>query len=363
MPWSTPTLGELRRLIRDNVSAFLPGADATVPNSVLRVLTDSNAGLAALTLQYLDWLARQIMVDTAEAEWLDRFGQIWLGGRKAAVFSEGAAFFTGIPGTVIPTGARIATSNSAVEFETVAAGTLGDAPIQIPVRAIDPGAAGNLLEGAPLNVTSAVAGLDATVFAAIITGGVDAESDADLRGRILDRIRKPPMGGDADDYVAWALEVPGVTRAWTAPMEMGIGTVTLRFMMDELRATSGGFPNAGDVAAVAEYLEAKRPVTVRDLFVVAPIPEPIDFTLEQLDSDDAGTRFNIEAAVAVMLHDRARPAFALNGVRQPAQTIHREWVSAAISSAAGVETFNLVMTDHAMPSPGHMGVLGTIIRG
>jgi uncharacterized phage protein gp47/JayE len=363
MPWSTPTLGELRRLIRDNVTAFLPGADATVPNSVLRVLTDSNAGLAALTLQYLDWLARQIMVDTAEAEWLDRFGQIWLGGRKAAIFAEGSALFTGIPGTVVPVGTQLVTSNSAVAFETMEAGTLGDGAIEISLRALDPGIGGNLLDGAPLTITSAVAGLDATATVSALAGGVDAESDADLRSRILDRIRKPPMGGDADDYVAWALEVPGVTRAWTSPLEMGIGTVTLRFMMDDLRSNAGGFPAEEDIAVVAAHLEAKRPVTARDLFVHAPIPEPIDFTLEDLDSDDAGTRFNIEAAVAVMLHDRARPAFSLNGVRQQAQTIHREWVSAAISSAVGVETFNLVMTDHPMPSPGHMGVLGNIIRG
>ena len=60
MPWSTPTLAELRGLNRDFIAAYLPGADASVPNSVLRVLSDANSGLAALTLQYLDWLARQL---------------------------------------------------------------------------------------------------------------------------------------------------------------------------------------------------------------------------------------------------------------------------------------------------------------
>ena len=82
-----------------------------------------------------------------------------------------------------------------------------------------------------------------------LDGGVDTENDDDLRARILFRIHQPPMGGDADDYVAWALSVPGVTRAWAAT-EMGIGTVTVRFMMDELRADQDGFPNGDDIVMV-----------------------------------------------------------------------------------------------------------------
>ena len=40
MPWSTPTLKEVRSLVRDSIHGSLPGSDATVPNSVLRVLSD-----------------------------------------------------------------------------------------------------------------------------------------------------------------------------------------------------------------------------------------------------------------------------------------------------------------------------------
>ena len=40
-------------------------------------------------------------------------------------------------------------------------------------------------------------------------------SGRNCSGRILERIRRPPHGGDSDDYVAWA-KVPGVTRAWCA---------------------------------------------------------------------------------------------------------------------------------------------------
>jgi len=39
-------------------------------------MADANAGLGYLTLLYIDWLAKQLLPDTAETEWLDRRGVI-----------------------------------------------------------------------------------------------------------------------------------------------------------------------------------------------------------------------------------------------------------------------------------------------
>src|SRR5215471_5431972 len=102
MPWSTPTLRQVRSLVRDGVRASLPGADASIPNSVLRVLSDSMGALCHLTLQYIDWLALQLLPDTAEREWLDRHGNIWLTnsdgttGRKLATLATGSVTLTGV---------------------------------------------------------------------------------------------------------------------------------------------------------------------------------------------------------------------------------------------------------------------------
>jgi uncharacterized phage protein gp47/JayE len=359
MPWTTPSLEDVRKQNRDYVAAKL-GSGTILANSLARILADANAGLAYLCLLFIGWLARQFLPDTAERDWLLRHADIWLGGAKAATFAEGTATATGIAGTPLPEGSRLV---GAVEYETTEEVTVGVDPTPVDIRALDAGAAGNLEAGTVLSFSSPPSGLDATGIVVTLTGGADAESVDDLRGRVLDRIRKPPMGGDADDYAAWALEVPGVTRAWCSPLEMGIGTVTVRFMMDDLRATgvptTSGFPNSGDIAAVQAHLDAKRPVAVKDFFVVAPIAEPVGFTISSLDGDDAATRAALEASVAKMVADRARPAYAENGVAQAAQTIHREWVSAAILEAAGVVSFELTMVDHVMPTNGHMGVMGT----
>jgi uncharacterized phage protein gp47/JayE len=359
MPWSTPDLRVVRSHVRDSIRSSLPGADALVPNSVLRVLSDSQGALCHLTLQYIDWLALQLMPDTAETEWLDRHGDIWLvnsdgtTGRKAATLSVGTIEVTGIAGTIVPFASRFS-SGTNVEFETVEEATvLADAPTPIEVRALDPGIAGNLDPGSSLFVKSSIPGLEtATVLE--LHGGVDEENDDDLRMRVLSRIRQPPMGGDKTDYEQWALAVPGVTRAWCGPLEMGMGTVTVRFMMDELRASSQGFPSDFDCRTVEAYLDTVRPVAVKDRFVVAPIPQRIDIQISNLSPDTNAIRGAIEASLEAMLLSYAKPG----------QTIFAAWKYFAIMGTAGVDSFDLLNTnDDVMPSPGHMPVLGDIGYG
>src|SRR5262245_47045047 len=117
MPWATPTLRDVRGFVRDYIRGSLPGADATIPNSVLRVMSDVQGALCHLTLQYIDWLALQLLPDTAEREWLDRHGDIWLvnsdgtTGRKLATLAQGTATFTGLQGgVVVPRGSQLQTS-------------------------------------------------------------------------------------------------------------------------------------------------------------------------------------------------------------------------------------------------------------
>ena len=265
MPWSTPTLKTVRSIVRDNVRATLPGADASIPNSVLRVLGDAQAGLCHLTLQYLDWLALQLLPDTAEQEWLDRHGNIWLvnadgsKGRKQATFASGYVTFTGETGTPVPMGTQL--QGSVVAYETTADITISSVETEAPVRALDPGIDGNMNTGDTLMLLGGIPGADSAATVIEITGGVDAENDDDLRARILQRIQNPAMGGSEANYVTWALSVPGVTRAWAAA-EQGIGTITVRFLMDELRADDDGWPTPTDIEAVAIYIDKMRPVTV-----------------------------------------------------------------------------------------------------
>ena len=158
MPWSTPTLREVRSLVRDAVNASLPGADANVPNSVLRVLSDNQGALCHLTLQYVDWLSLQLLPDTAETEWLDRHGEIWLvnadgsPGRKMATLATGTAQFPGHhrrhrdPGRHAAAergrhAGRLGLAESGGDLRDAGGHHhLGVAPVSGTIRALDPGA-------------------------------------------------------------------------------------------------------------------------------------------------------------------------------------------------------------------------------
>jgi uncharacterized phage protein gp47/JayE len=356
MPWATPTLRDVRSIVRDNIRGTLPGADASVPNSVLRVLSDAQGGLCHLNLQYLDWLALQLLPDSAESEWLDRHGDIWLvnsdgtTGRKMATLAVGTVSFTGVSGTVVPANSQLQASQG-VTYETTAQITIGDGPTEAPVRALDPGSAGNAELGSTLSLTATVPGADGVVTVIEIDGGTDTETDDQLRARVLHRIRNPPMGGAVADYVTWALACPGVTRAWAAP-EQGIGTITVRFLMDDLRADDDGWPTPDDQQAVHDYINKMRPVTVKDCYVLAPIKQFIDIEIAKLEPDTAEVAGAIEQSIRDMLFVKAAPG----------ETIYAAWVSYAIMNAAGVQSFNLITTnDYVMPSLGHMAVLGTIL--
>jgi uncharacterized phage protein gp47/JayE len=182
-------------------------------------------------------------------------------------------------------------------------------------------------------------------------GGTDEETDDQLRYRVLKRIRNPPQGGDKTDYEQWALAVPGCTRAWVYPLEMGMGTVSVRVMFDDLRADQGGFPLQSDLDSVTAYLDTVRPVAVKDFWVLSPIPQPIDVHIGKLNPDTTAVRAGIEQSLLKMLFEKATPG----------QTIYAAWKAYAIMSTPDVISFDLTDNDDdVMPSPGHMAILNDI---
>jgi uncharacterized phage protein gp47/JayE len=366
MPWQTPSLREVREFVRDDVVASLRGA-ALVGNNVLRVVSDAVAGVAHHTLIYIDWLAMQLLPDTAETEWLDRHGAIWLlnadgsKGRKPASYASGSATVVGVPGTVIPQFTELQ-DTSGNTFETSEEALIGeDGTAILFLRALQSGSGSNIETGLDVVLSVGINGIDGGAQIVEMAGGTDQETDYDLRQRILLRIQNPPMGGDAMDYVQWALAVNDVTRAWSYPNEMGIGTITVRFMMDVARSgtlvvegdgsgTGGGFPTDDDVDTVRAYIDLQRPVAVKDRFVVAPLPHVLNFGIANLEPDSPVIRATIAENITEMLFNRARPG----------STVYRSWMDEAISNTVNVDHYNLIFEDTLMSGNGFLPVLGTI---
>ena len=291
---------------------------------------------------YADWIARQIVWDTCDDDILDRIASLWLDvPRKPATQASGTATFVLAAGVLVPSG-TVLQAFDGVQYATTADSALSAAP----VRAVLAGAAGNRATGQALRLLSPVAGAQSQAIGSEQVGGADTETSAALRARLIARVQAPPNGGSANDYVTWALQVAGVTRAWVAPLEQGAGTVVVRFVRD---ADASLIPDAGKVATVQTYINSVAPVTAI-VTVVAPAADALNFTLSITPSSVA-----IKAAIEAQLRDLLLREGA------PGTVLLLSHIREAISAASGeVDHVLSAPSANVTPTVGRMPVFGAI---
>lgn len=348
MPFNRPTLDLLIARSAASMQSRLPGTDAVLRRNLTSILARMSAGTEHGLYGYLDWLARQLMPDTAEEEHLERWASIWGVSRKRTGHAGGTVTFSGTAGAVLPEGAVYLRSD-AVQYKTDAEGLVEENGIgSVAITAVDSGTLPNAPAGTALALASPVDGVHATAVAVDgLTGGTDDETDAELRARLLAVIQRPPMGGTVTDYERWALEVPGVTRAFVSPCEMGRGTVTVRFMMDDTYAD--GIPKAGDCKAVADYIESLRPVTA-DVYVAAPIADPLHLRLSVIPNLASVRRAAEENIWAAVKRDAV-----------PGGTVFLSRLHEALSLTRGESDHSIWSpTGNIVAAPGHVVVPGSI---
>lgn len=351
MAFIRPTLSEIIDRVLADLSSRLLGIDgAVLRRSVLGILGRALAGASHEIHGRLDYLARQIFPDTAERLYLERWANVWKVLRKPAEYATGLVTFTGVARSVVFAG-TVLQRQDGVLFQTTVEVILISGTATTTVIAVEAGSDGNTEEDTILSLQQPVDGVQstATVAAGGLAAGSDAETDESLRARVLRRIQKPPQGGAGYDYVAWALEVPGVTRAWVYPKEMGLGTVTVRFVRD---LDASLIPDTPEVTAVYDYIEYRRPVTA-ELFVVPPVAVAQNFNI-QLNPDTTAIRAAVQAEVIDLI---AREA-------EPGGTILISRLREAVSTAAG-ESDNVVVSPSAniTRTTGQITVPGTFTFG
>ena len=348
-----PDLATLIARADAEIGQRLLGTTSLLRHSALGVLARVLAGSVHGLYGFQETIARQGLVTTADGEALEQHASIWGVTRNPAALATGTVTFAGNNGTIVPQGSQMQRSDG-VTFVSVAAQTVAAGNVTIPVQSTSPSATANTEGGTQLIFTTPIAGVSGTgaVDVGGIVGGLDVESDEGLRQRVLNRIQRPPQGGSNSDFVSWALENPGVTRAWVVGQEYGAGTVTVRFMMDDVRAPSG-IPNAADIALVQAFIEdpSRKPVTAQ-VFVEAPILQPVNISISGLSPDTAAIRAAIETELAAMFRRESEPG---------TPTLLSK-VNEAISLAPGVGSYTLAVpnTDIAANSSGSLHSLGVV---
>jgi len=372
MPFPRQTLTALRaQAMQDVTGSDLPNADGFLRRSPLRVMAWIQAGLAFLHYGYLDWISLMATPFTALAEYLEGWAAIAPTPvlRGAPTAATGTGTWVAIPDVTLPAG-TVCARDDGVQFQTTAAATSGGGgTVSAAVIALVAGSNGNTDEGAPLTLQTVVPGITSKGSASTpITGGTDLEQDASLKSRMLESYAAPPHGGNAADYVTWALEVPGVTRAWSPQVPLVPGAVTVFFMMDAAEAAFNGFPQGsngvaaaetrdtpatGDQLALANYLYGLRPVTPI-VYAVAPAAQTENFTLAGLSGITTTQKALVSAALIALLLQEDTPLATTS--------IEQSDVAAAITAIGGLPSF-AVTSPSSWPitsTVGYLFELGTV---
>jgi uncharacterized phage protein gp47/JayE len=344
--FSRPTLPDLLARTRGDLAAKLPGADLALRRAVTRVLADVHAGGCHELHGHLAWIADQILVSTAEGEFLVRHGVQWDVPQNPATQATGSVTLTGTNGTTIPA-ATVLRRADGYEYTVDAEVIIASGTATAVVTSVEYAEAANGEAGTRLTLASPIAGIQSAgqVAASGLSGGTDIETESAYRARILERIRQPPEGGSKADYIRWAKAVPGVTRVWVGN-DLGPGSVVVRFVRDD---DDDIFPDAGAIAAVSAAIEAKAPFPA-DWHVAAPTPAPVDFSI-WLSPSTATVRAAVLAEIDDLIAREAAPG----------ETLLLSHINEAISIAAGEIDHHLIApTADVTFGPTEMGTRGAV---
>lgn len=352
MPSNVKTYKGILQAILNDYANQIPGADVS-EGSDIYVKASALASAAWGLYQHQAWIARQIFPDSADSDILDHHVSIRGLSRKQASKASGTVTLSGTEGTVVSTGLSLNTEDD-VYFTSTSGGTITLGTLNVTVQANEGGASGNLISGTSLTVQDPPAGLNSAASAtAIFTGGTDTETDSELLTRLLDIIRQPPAGGNANDYKQWALEVAGVAEAYVYPLRLGLGSVTVVPLVSG--SGSARIPQQSLIDAVKAHIDEVRPVTVKTFQVLAPTAKVQDVTASIKVASGytfAQVRPWVEDAIAAYLN-----------MMGPLEVLYKSKLERVISDIEGVDDRSVTLPAGNVIPADNGEVLEVIVPG
>lgn len=326
MPFQTPTFDEIRDRYLLSIRNLLPDAN-TGPDSDHYVRASAIAAIAEQAHAHIIWAFRQGFADLADADYVERMANLRGITRKPASTASGTVRVAGSATTVIPAGTGLATL--AASYVTTEEATIGGGgTVDIPAQATAAGSAANVSSPTPATLSAPPAGAE-TAQVLNITAGADVEKDDALLERLLFEQREAAQGGNASDYRIWALEVPGVRKAYVFPLRRGLGTV------DVVPMPEAGLPGAPLLAAVQAHIDVLKPVGMGAGGFQALAPTPVVVNIVATVTLGAGVTL---AEVTPLIEAALQREF---DATEPGQTLRKSRLIACFINVPGVLDVNL----------------------
>ena len=293
MSFAIPSLDEIHALLVNDYANRFPGADTSRYSNAwkrLRVVALAVSGLH----YHIDSVYRDLLPDRATGAELDAHGYVHGVTRKAATAAHETAALRvyGSESSSVVIGDLLShadgTSFQVNENATIGA---GETYVDVDVLAVTTGSVGLKEAGEILTFTSPPSGIQSVAELQLDIGqdGDDDEDDGAYRTRILDRVKYPGMGGNANDYRTWAEEQSGIAHGYPFPLRQGLGTVDLA----ALHSGSGAerLLSSDERTALFDAIELLRPVSV-DFAVLTVAAEPCDVEVTVEPEDSAAYAFD-----------------------------------------------------------------------
>ena len=302
MSFERPSLAALIARFSADIEGRTDGS-AFLRRSLEGILSRAVPALTSGLWGYLGWILEQCNPMTAELQWLIPWGAVWGLTPKSATSSTGQVRFAATNGTVVPAGASL-TRGDAVRYTVDEDAVASSGGVTLQVTAVEATETGNADPGVRMRLASAPAGLNnetGVVLAPGLSGGAVAETASQFMHRVRHAIATPARGGGDGDYVTWALEVPGVTRAWERPKRMGVGTVAVAVVSDN---APDPIPSNALLADVQTALDLERPADMRAVFVLRPVRWSPSMTIK-LDPNTTPVQDAVKAELAALFEREA----------------------------------------------------------
>lgn len=351
--YSRPTFEEI---LAGRQAAYLAKFGPAPKDGTTPRLAEIDANAIADLYAFIENTAEQFMPLHASGQWLLDWGEFLIGKKKDATAASGSVKLSGTNGVDVTAGTVLRIGSTLYTATSTVAVTGGS--VVVPIGASALGTGGNAAAGTTIALVSPIIGLDSdgVVLAPGLTGGHAAETLDEYQARTVERVRTPPAGGNDADYIAWAEEVAGVTRAWVQRGADGSGEVLVLIMMDDTYADGlprGSAPPgySGDLLTTYTHIRELAPDPAV-LYVAGPTPKVIEVTIQGLSPDTPEMRAAVEAQLRDVIRRRA----------EPNKVFRKGWVAEAIALAAGEDGYDDLVAPAASVACGRreIAVLGAV---
>ena len=290
--------------IRQKLTENNPSADLDrFTNTIIGIFGTAMAGMIYLGYRLIAFASREVFVSQASADALVRHGNEIGILRNLATRSSYRFTISGVASTPVPSGTQFVFNLSQI-YRTISSGLIqSNGELVTDFESVETGVATNLSVNDELTIQTPVLGInEIAMVSEILIEASNDESVASYRQRIIQRRRAVILGGSLEEWESWALEVSGITRAFSYRQDQGAGTVGVMVVAD---GSSPPIPTAQKILEVYNNLIGADRPKAPEVFVFGPTVILVNFiiTLAAAIDNQANRNFTISTLRDLFLRE------------------------------------------------------------